>query len=342
MVFVSTGKVTGNTGIAAADTMCQNEATSAGLSGNYRAFLSTETVGAVTRLGNSRGWVRPDGKPFADRIEDFLNADSDADRIFYPPRITAAGTDAGRAWVLTGSTFSGTPRTGYTCASWTVTEGTPGSGFGYATGAGYIFSSVASTGCSTQFSVYCFGVGNVSRVSVTPVSGRRAFMSKGTWSPGAGISTADALCQSEANSAGFSGSFRALLATNGASAASRFDTSGPPWVRPDGVPLMPSAAQVFQSNVTMWNVALNTSADLTRQYGNWFVYSGEPTPSPGVNPLTQPGTAASTCDNWTSAAAGSGRGGAGTAGESSLLEAFTDKQWGCNYGGAARIACFQQ
>jgi hypothetical protein len=149
------------------------------------------------------------------------------------------------------------------------------------------------------------------------------------------------LCQSEANAAGFTGTFRALLATDGASAASRFDATRAPWVRPDGVPITPTAAQAFQNNTTAWDVALNTTADLSLQFGNWLVYSGEPTPGAGVNPLTQPGTAASTCDNWTSAAAGSGRGGAGAASNSTLVDAFADRQWGCNYGGSARIVCLQ-
>src|SRR5579862_10016198 len=70
VVFATAGVHTGALGgIAGADTICAQEAASAGLAGHYVAWLSTTTVAASSRLvlpGTStpaRGWVRRDGRP---------------------------------------------------------------------------------------------------------------------------------------------------------------------------------------------------------------------------------------------------------------------------------------
>ena len=53
-----------------ADALCAQRAEAGGLPSNtYVAWLSTSTVDAKTRLAGARGWVRPDGLPFADTLE---------------------------------------------------------------------------------------------------------------------------------------------------------------------------------------------------------------------------------------------------------------------------------
>src|SRR5436190_591044 len=52
--------------LAAADNACNAAATAAGLPGTYRAWLSTSSVDAIDRIAGARGWIRPDGVPFAD------------------------------------------------------------------------------------------------------------------------------------------------------------------------------------------------------------------------------------------------------------------------------------
>ncbi|HSD88871.1 MAG TPA: hypothetical protein VLB44_15190, partial [Kofleriaceae bacterium] len=64
-----------------------------------------------------------------------------------------------------------------------------------------------------------------------------------------GFAAADAFCQAEADAAGVTGTFHALLAGSSANAASRFDTNGPTWVRADGVPLATTATDVMAGNV---------------------------------------------------------------------------------------------
>ena len=71
--------------------------------------------------------------------------------------------------------------------------------------------------------------------------GRRAFVSTTTFSPTGGIEGADAVCAQDAMMAGLSGTFQALLATDMASAVSRF-APGLPWVRTDGILLATTGA----------------------------------------------------------------------------------------------------
>ena len=65
-------------------------AQAAGLSGTFVALLSTSTVDAKSRLGTARGWVRTDGKPFADRQEDLFRSNCGS-ALYYPPRLDEFG-----------------------------------------------------------------------------------------------------------------------------------------------------------------------------------------------------------------------------------------------------------
>lgn len=53
------------------------------------------------------------------------------------------------------------------------------------------------------------------------------------------------MCAARASDAGLVGTFKALVSTTTASAASRFSTAGPPWVRTDGIPIVAAAADLF-------------------------------------------------------------------------------------------------
>src|SRR5206468_3194505 len=53
-----------------ADSRCNDAAAAAGLPGEYRAWLSTAAHYARDRLAGARGWIRTDGAPFADTVDD--------------------------------------------------------------------------------------------------------------------------------------------------------------------------------------------------------------------------------------------------------------------------------
>jgi hypothetical protein len=71
-----------------------------------------------------------------------------------------------------------------------------------------------------------------------------------------------------------------------ASAASRFDASGPPWVRVDGIPVAASGRTIFDGVEAPLNVLLNGD------YVAGSVATGGDTP-------TQPTVLSKNCDNWT-------------------------------------------
>jgi hypothetical protein len=146
--------------------------------------------------------------------------------------------------------------------------------------------------CNGTNRLYCFGINNNFQVTVKPVVGRIAFVTKDPWIPSGGLLKADELCQSEASDAGLSGAFKALLADVGHSAASRFDASpgSLPWVRPDGVAIAPTAADLFSADFL--DTAINQTAD--GQYvGNYGVWGGAQYPN-------EAGTQETTCNNWAS------------------------------------------
>lgn len=231
LVFVTSGKYRPAElgGVVGARAICNQLAQDAGLSGNYVPWLSSSSGDAVDQLGGARGWVRSDGMPFVDRIEDLV-----AGKIFYPPRITELGVDVeGDDQTLTATTAVGTLDTTSTCGDWSEDSGVD-TGGGYASGTTQVWTDKVVGNCLGYWRLYCFQIDHVREV-IPAAEGRLAFLSTVLFQPGpGGIDAADLLCQEEADLFGRGGTFKALLAVEGASAASRF-TPGPAWVRPDGV-----------------------------------------------------------------------------------------------------------
>jgi len=282
-------------GLAGADAACQNLAAAAGLPGTFKAWLSTSGAGgvnAIARLAGARGWVRRDGKSFVD-----TTANLAAGKIMYPPRLDEAGNDLGMVRVLTGTSSDGTyDSSGGTCGNYTDTADAGQVAGGSASAGSSMFTNYFSFGCSSPgLHLYCFETDWTAPVLEPPATGRVAFVTRGVLTPGRGLAAADGLCQTEANLAGLIGTFRAALATTGSSIQSRFTTNGASWVRPDGLPLAPSAAALFASAYT--DVALDVSADGALLFVNDSVWNGSASWSAA-------GTAASSCSDYTATSGG--------------------------------------
>jgi hypothetical protein len=305
LVFVTNGTFNGNLGgLAGANTKCQAAAQAAGLAGTYRAWVSTQTTDAINQLVLSvppslaSGWARRDGLPVANLASDFGSG-----KHFYPVRITESGVDLLSSYVYTGTTTSavapyGPVRSTATCASWIDGSQMSVGEVGDTSSTGSAFtSSIYSTtlNCSAPLHLYCLGVDRAATVAVTPTAGARlAFLSNGAFPLGGGLAAADSLCQAEAQAAGWTGTFRALLPVSAvgsqpaASAASRFDATAAPWVRADGVRLSPTAASFFTA--TYWDTPLNVTAAgvVMSNMGVWG----------GASSLTASGASSGTCSNW--------------------------------------------
>ncbi len=287
-------------GLDGADVICNTRASAAGLPGTYVAWLSTASVDAVDRLGSARGFIRPDGVPFADQP-----ADITGNQIFNTLHVDETGADVGSVSVWTGTLKDGTSAPEH-CSGWTVDSGTDGR-LGRTQGGPALWTeSTDSPLCGQSHHLYCFGIDETATELTPTISdGKLAFISNGTFDPstGTGLAGADSLCNSEATL--LPGSYKALLATTTANAISRF-APGNVYVRPDrtliGDYATLAAGGALESGI--WQrptgVYLNSFADVA--------WTGAATPS-------TVGSAASTCNNFTSGS------GSGTFGRGPLADA---------------------
>jgi len=295
VVFVSSTSYTPEQlgGAAGADVICQGLASGASLPGTFVAWISSGNVSAISRLGLARGFVRPDGLPFADTVENIAAQD-----ILYPLRVDENGTDIGfdsveyGPLVLTGTSGSG--QVARTCQDWTrfSTDNDYTNGWACGGGAGWSNSGLAT--CANPGHLYCFETDHAQPLFYATPGGRRAFVSTTTWTPGGGIDSANLVCANNAAAAHLIGRFGALLATADASAASRFAVDGPPWRLANGVLVAKTAADLLAGR---WSAPIDRQVDDTL-VASELVKTGAATPD-------QPGAAGATCDDWTSNTAGS-------------------------------------
>jgi hypothetical protein len=238
-VFISAATFDTSMGVLGGDTLCKAEATARGFpdASRYIAWLSDLNAPAVGRIQTARGWVRLDGLPVLDSPDDVTH-------ILYPPRLGALGQDLTSVRVVTGTDAAGSSAAN--CLNFSsntsmqmAAVGQPGSGAGG-------WTNVGTVSCdATDLHVYCFGTATVSQVVPPAVSARLAFVSDGTFNPSTGRGAADALCQGEATTDGLPGDYLALVSLIAEAASHRFDTTGPVWVRRDGVQLTTRPSDLF-------------------------------------------------------------------------------------------------
>jgi hypothetical protein len=312
-------------GLAGADAICQSHADAAGLPGTYRAWLSTDTVNANTRLGNASGWIRPDGKPFAATVADLTN-----NKLFHPPRIDEAAIDVYSSVAFTGTrhgVFGGVDPDN-DCLDWTGDAMFVSVEIGTTAQNGEEWTDYSDGTCALARRLYCFGTDHEAVVAPATPAGpiRRAFMT--AWQVGGGLASADDACASAAESAGLPGSYRALLATIGESPIARFDETGPPWYRVDDVAIL--APSDVWSTATFLEASPNLTADGQTPISG-ILWTGAAT-------AITAGTAASTCDDWTDPSAQAGR---GSAGWTDLVGFFSYYPTACDHLTGA-ITCLQE
>jgi hypothetical protein len=261
--------------IADGDQICADRAAEAQLPGVYRAWLSTTAEPAASRMAG-QGWVRRDGKIVAQTLADVFGGrmlhpillDENGVRLATTDRV-ATGTDS------TGQVFSANC-TDFTDAQESLL-------FGCADATGRSYSVCFSSGC-TAARIYCWGIDRTAPLAVPVATGRRAFLAT-AFSSGNSTSSADTHCNTVAASHQFPGTYKALLSSTTVTAASRLSAAGETWVRLDGIPLAPTAADVLAGN---WDVPLNVTQD--GGYDNNFVWTG-------AAAIDQVGTAAGTCND---------------------------------------------
>jgi hypothetical protein len=270
IAFATSTVQTGNLGgLAGADALCNSLADDAGIGGSYVAWLSISTTTAFSRVESVPGWVAVDGTPIATQPSDLATAS-----ILSPIGLDERGHDVRmtqrQTWTATGA--DGTPYGG-TCSDWTSEDPLNNGGVGDASSGGPGFTQTVNVACSSPRRLYCFETDRSAHVAVPAPAGRLGFVTTATWLPGGGgVPAADTQCQSEATSAGLTGTFLAVLPLPTATTASRFAVTGPNWFNTAGIPLAEAPDQLFTGSVLrgFWDHA----ADGTR-FGA-VVWGGDP------------------------------------------------------------------
>jgi hypothetical protein len=276
-----------------ADTKCNQAARAAGLPGDFRAWLSTSSRDARDKLEGARGWIRTDGAPFADTVDDVVSG-----RIFNPPLLDERGHPVPTGpedLVATGTDYQGLNFADANCHDWQHDIASQAAG-GYADATTDRWTYADLEACGYPMRLYCFGVDQTFTVKPPPATGRRAFLSDTGFLPEGGIAAADAHCAREAAEAGLSGTFLALLPAGGISAGARFSAAGSAvWYRLDGVPINAHGSHLFSGAplLTPLNV---TSKGRYEAYGESsgpaVVRTGAPDPNVAVDVST-------ICYDWT-------------------------------------------
>jgi hypothetical protein len=279
--------------IELADEKCNAAATDAGLPGEYRAWLSTAGTYAFERLSGARSWVRPDGAPFADTVDDIV-----AGHILMPPMVDefghqlTAGSMTADA-VATGTNPFGLVDPGNNCHDFANDEaGNLTAGYPIATKE--LWTDATPVPCGIPMRLYCFGVDQNAPLPRPKEPGKGAFVSALSFQPDHGIGAADALCADEAAAAGLQGQFLALLATTTASAASRFDAdpAAAVWTRVDGVALNAPGLDLFGGGLLRAPLNVSSSGEYIGYSADRLVVTG------AANPRAVPDVSEN-CANWT-------------------------------------------
>jgi hypothetical protein len=290
-VFVTSSTFNGDLGgQSGADAECASLASGAGLSGTFKAWLSTSTLNAKDKLGAARGFIRTDGQPFADQVSDII-----AGKILHPIDLDENGAGIGTEDVWTGTLKAGTAAA-LTCSNWTSNSNSVQGEEGVVFDGPLLWTDIGGGGtfCNNALPLYCFDTSHVTPLTVTKTPGRIAFVSKGSLNNTSGIAGADSICGTEGAAASLPGTFQALLSTSATPAAMRsgfnFSIGSEPYVRPDGIEI--AEAPTMATGATL-DSGIWQNADGTYKASAGAAWTGSSTPSAST-------TTAHTCDDWTS------------------------------------------
>ncbi len=293
-MFVTSGVFNGNLGgLAGADAKCASAAAAANLGGSWKAYLSDGSTDANARFASTtRGWARLDGLPVIDR----LDIHGTTRQLFYPISVTENGTPL--PFVVDNSRFvwSGTKSTGLRdvdhCSNWTSASDSVVGAIGSPVGS--TWPRFSTFPCGAAEHLVCMEDAYEAPIVLppAPVGARHAFVSKpaGVWpSSPTGLAVFDGLCQGEAASANLpnANKYKALIATLVDTPISRF-TDGT-WYRLDEAKLFSMAdLMAGKGPVAPFVVSADRGYSLGANVGA------------GATSVTVVGSAADTCNGWTS------------------------------------------
>ena len=160
LIFVSSSTSNGTLGgLAGADTTCNNLAAGKGLPGKYVAYLSATNpvINAPSRVGTATGWVRVDGKPVMNTINQLAAGSLFAPVLLMEDGTSVTTTQFSFAWTGTdkSGSFANSCLPAGAVASW---QGPTSNAYvGNATSATNAVQTTTST-CDVPQRLYCLGI----------------------------------------------------------------------------------------------------------------------------------------------------------------------------------------
>jgi hypothetical protein len=154
IAFLTTGNFIPDAGgLATADTLCANEAASAGITGRmFHALLATTTAPAVSRVSLSGAtWVRTDGIPLFAAPADLMTG------VMVAPLNVTAGKTYRIIQAFAGATdVASTSGSVVNCSDWTSSTGTGNVGLPSYISAYFFYDNLQQPPCATGKPIYCF------------------------------------------------------------------------------------------------------------------------------------------------------------------------------------------
>jgi hypothetical protein len=303
----------GHTGLLAGDAICMSLAQNAGLTGEYRAWLSDEQEDAYCRVAGGSGKKGSNGcNPNPEEMRAYVNIAGEAiaeslDQLVDKGQMFHAieNNKDPSIKVWTGTTAKGIyAKRSRACSGWSSLDGTGMYGYEKGTTDQWTASSGALCG-SSSFRLYCFQVSsadNALPIYKTRLAAKKVFLSsaKGvgdlsSWPEAngkSGVLAGDEICQTLASNAGYANAdkFVAWLTDSSKSAIGRLVGEGP-WARPDGVLVAEN-----RSDLTDGLLLTGIAQTEKNTYTGYKVWTG--TKHAGDCPDC---ISALNCENWSSA-----------------------------------------
>ncbi|MFO7562977.1 MAG: hypothetical protein R6X02_10075 [Enhygromyxa sp.] len=144
-------------GLEGADGWCKELANSAGLEGDFKAWLSTAQLGPASRMAHFSGPYRLlDGTLVANGWADLTDGS-----LAHPIDLDETGAPVSSAYVCQGhevwtnTKADGTPRSNLDCNAWQETTGTSNTGRYTEIDASWTASTCVSVDCAASLPIYC-------------------------------------------------------------------------------------------------------------------------------------------------------------------------------------------
>jgi hypothetical protein len=288
LVFVSSTTFATNLGSATAyDAQCNLLASAAGINNAagtaYIAWTSSSASSASARLNTGRGWVKIDGSPFADTRTSLLTGG----QVFQAIDLDETGARRSSESVMTGTSVDGLAVAGQTCTDWTV-GGSVAYGDTAGGSVGWTRLNVAT--CSVPRRIDCLMKTQTATLTPPVAPGKKTWISSTAYIPN-GTTTPDQHCAADQAGA------LALVART-TSPASNALVPAATYVRVDGQ-VVATGAELIAAGVLPNGIWQHRNGGYL-QLGETIAWTGH------NGDLTALGTAAGTCNDWTSTASTAG------------------------------------